>query len=212
MSAIDYVKDNKNLYKPTKKPAIVDVPKMQFIMVDGKGAPDPDAGSNEDVTEFAKAVGVIYGLAYGIKMSYKGDIKIPGYVEFKVPPLEALWWMIGGSEFDVEKPEKWRWTAMMRMPDFVTSDIVKEYIEKLNKKKKTSDFNLARLEDFTEGKAVQILHVGPYSEEGVTIETMHKYAEEEGFKLHGKHHEIYYGDPRRSAPEKLKTVLRHPIK
>lgn len=212
MSQIDYVNDNKSLYRPTKEASIVDVPKMQFIMVDGKGAPDPDVGNEKDVSEFTRAVGVLYGLAYSIKMSYKGDNKLPGYTKFKVPPLEALWWMSDDSRFDVKKPEKWRWTAMIRMPSFVTVDIIKEYIEKLNLKKKTADFSFVRLENFTEGKVVQILHIGPYSAEGRTIEAMHNYAKEGSFKLHGKHHEIYYGDPRRSSPEKLKTVLRNPIK
>ncbi|MCA9342389.1 GyrI-like domain-containing protein [Candidatus Saccharibacteria bacterium] len=209
---IDYVKENKQLYKPGKKPEIIDVPKMQFIMVDGKGAPDPDEGSSKDVTEFQEAFQVLYGLAYSIKMSYRGDEQLPGYQNFKVPPPEALWWMTDNSDFDVNQPDKWRWTLMLRMPDFVTDKIVTNFIDKLVIKKKSDIYKKARLEDFKEGKSVQIMHVGPYSAEGPNIEAIHKYALEQGYKLHGKHHEIYYGDPRRSAPEKLKTVLRQPVK
>lgn len=208
---IDFVKENKQLYKPGRQPEIVEVPKMKFIMVDGKGAPDPEKGTDEDVSEFQKMFPVLYGLAYGIKMSYKGEEQLPGYQNFKVPPPEALWWMADNSDFDIERPDKWRWTLMLRVPDFVTEKIVQDFIEKLVVKKKSEDYKKARLEEYQEGLAVQVMHVGAYKEEGPTIDAMHAFAKQQGYTLHGKHHEIYYGDPRRTTPEKLKTVLRQPV-
>jgi hypothetical protein len=207
----DFVKENKALYQPKTGPVIIDVPTMKFLMVDGKGAPDPDDGTGEHVSDFQDAMGALYGVVYSIKMSYKGDEQLPGYENFKVPPPEALWWMTDHSDFDMTKPNEWRWTLMLRVPDFVTQNIVDKYIDQLVIKKKSNRYKKVRLEEYTEGNSVQILHVGPYAEEGPNIQKMHVFAQEQGYKLHGKHHEIYFGDPRRTAPANLKTVLRQPI-
>lgn len=208
---IDFVKENKSLYQPKTDPVIVDVPNMKFLMVDGAGAPDPDEGSEKDVSEFQEAMGALYGVVYSIKMSYKGEEQLPGYQNFKVPPPEALWWMADDSDFDVKKPKLWRWTLMIRVPGYVTQEIVENYIQKLVIKKKTDNYKKVYLKDFHEGLAVQLMHVGSYSTEGPNIEKMHAFANKEGYALRGKHHEIYYGDPRRTSPEKLKTVLRQPV-
>lgn len=212
MDLIDFVKERKDLYQPGREPGIIDVPKMQFLMFDGSGAPDPDVGSDEDISEFQEALGALYGLTYSIKMSDKKGLAPAGWQNFKVPPLEALWWMDDGSEFDTSRPEKWRWTALMRMPDFLTPEIVATFADMLEAKKKSEIYKKVRLESYHEGSSVQIMHVGSYADEGPNIERMHAYAKEQGYTLHGKHHEIYFGDPRRSAPEKLRTILRHPVR
>lgn len=208
---VDFVKKDKALYQPKAEPVIVVVPKMKFLMIDGQGAPDPDVGSEKDISEFQKAVGALYGLVYSIKMSEKKGDQPEGYQNFKVPPLEALWWMADDSEFDVKKPEKWRWTAMIRVPDFVNPEVVSKFADELVTKKKTDIYKQVRLDEFFEGESVQIMHIGPYDAEEPNIDKMHDFAKDHGYSLRGKHHEIYFGDPRRSAPEKLKTVLRQPI-
>lgn len=211
MDVVDFVKENKQLYMPKTGPVIVKVPKMQFLMIDGRGAPDPNHGSEEDKNVFGEAVGALYGLTYSIKMSDKKGEAPKNYHNFKVPPLEALWWMDSGQAFDVASPDDWRWTAMMRMPDYVTKEVVGHFADILVKKKKSDIYKKVRLESFMEGPSVQILHIGPYDAEGPNIDKMHAYAKEQGYKPQGKHHEIYYSDPRRTAPEKLKTVLRQPV-
>lgn len=207
----DFLKDQKDLYFPKTEPVIVDVPSMKFLMVDGHGAPDPDAGTAPHISDFQRAIGALYGLVYSVKMSYKKDTQPEGYYNFKVPPLEAQWWMADGKKFDMSRPNDWRWTAMIRVPEYVTEAVVAGYADELARKKKTDSYKQVRLETFTEGPSVQIMHIGSYAEEAPNIAKMHTYAQEQGYKLHGKHHELYYGDPRRTAPEKLKTVLRQPV-
>jgi hypothetical protein len=208
---IDYVKEYKYLYLPKSEPVIVEVPKMKFLMIDGKGAPDPIVGRSADISEFQAAVGALYGLTYTIKMSEKSGTQPNGYENFKVPPLEALWWMDDGTDFDTAKPLKWRWTAMIRMPEFVSAETVNKFANTLVEKKKNEIYKHVKLDYYEEGLSVQIMHIGPYSDEAPNINKMLLFAESEGYKKSGKHHEIYYGDPRRSAPEKLKTVLRQPV-
>lgn len=212
MDVIDFVKQEKGIYAPKSEPVIVDIPEMQFLMIDGEGAPDPSDGTEEHIGDFQRATGALYGIAYSIKMAYKGDSQPKGYHNFKVPPLDGLWWMKDGGEFDMTKPSDWRWTIMIRVPDFVTKDVVSNYADMLVKKKNSDVYKDVRLEKFHEGLCVQIMHIGSYASEGPNIKKMHDYAEKQGYKLHGKHHEIYFGDPRRTAPERLKTVLRQPIK
>ncbi|MGZ6005405.1 MAG: GyrI-like domain-containing protein [Candidatus Saccharimonadales bacterium] len=211
MEVKDYVREQKDLYMPKSEPVIIEVPEMLFLMVDGSGAPDPEEGTPEHQSEFQQAFTALYGVVYSIKMAYKGDEQPPGYFNFKVPPPEGLWWMGDGTDFDMSKRGNWRWTLMIRVPEFVTPDLVQKYVEQLVSKKKDEVYRKVRVEPYHEGLSVQLMHVGPYADEGPNIQKMHQFALDQGYKLHGKHHEIYYGDPRRSAPEKLRTILRQPI-
>lgn len=201
-SKIDFKKQLKGLYSPSaKEPSIVDVPSMSFLILDGKGDPD---GS-----DFQDAVQALYGATFTIKFALKAAKVGP---EYTVPPLEGLWWMAGDRPFDQQAREEWLWRAMIMQPPHITAAHLSGAVGTLSKKKPSPSLSKLRLEAFHEGLSVQIMHVGPYSEEGPTIERLHKFAEEKGYELRGKHHEIYMGDPRRAAPEKLKTILRHPIK
>lgn len=211
MDVKDFAKEQKDLYFPKTEPSIIDVPEMLFLMIDGEGAPDPVEGSSKDVSAFQKAVGALYGLAYSIKMSEKKGLQPTGYFNFKVPPLEALWWMKSGQDFDMTKPDEWRWTMMLRVPEYVTKEVVLGFADELVKKKKNDIYKKVRLAPYKEGPSVQLMHIGPYATEGPNIKKMHEYAEVRGYSQNGKHHEIYFGDPRKSAPDKLKTVLRQPI-
>lgn len=201
MEKIDFKKKLKHLYRPSpKKPVVIDVPEMNFLMVDGKGYP----GTSKEYTE---AIEVLYGVSYPLKFALKKG----GVLDYVVMPLESLWWIEGKEEFDPEAKDDWRWTSMIMQPDEVTLDFLSDTIEVVREKKDLAALSKLRLESYYEGLSVQIMHIGPYSEEAPTIERLHNFAEEQGFKLRGKHHEIYLGDPRRTAPEKLKTVIRQPV-
>jgi hypothetical protein len=209
MSAFDYKKTQKELYLPTTMPAIIDVPEMVFIMIDGYG--DPNTGA-----EFKTAVEILFGLSYSIKMSKKGGNRPDGYFDYVVPPLEGLWWRKDGGVFSVV-PDKagFAWTAMIRQPEFVTGEVFEAAMVALARKKPELDLSLARLEKFTEGLCAQILHIGPYDDEPATVAVLERFIASEGllsdFSDKRRHHEIYLGDPRKTAPEKLKTVIRYPI-
>jgi len=191
----------KELYRPSaKKPEIVEVPEMNFLMVDGSGAPESQT--------FMEAVGVLYGVSYTLKFMLKKAAR----AEYKVMPLEGLWWMKGTRDFDVKRRDDWQWRVMIAQPDAVTAADVAQARDEQQKKKDPPGLDRLKFKSFTEGKAVQIMHIGPYSTEGPTIKGLHAFAKESGLKLTGKHHEIYMGDPRRSAPEKLKTIIRQPVK
>ncbi len=207
---IDFVTSNKALYQPGTEPELVDVPAMQYLMIDGAG--QPDMMEKDPNNTFQQAFSALYGIAYSIKMSHKKGLQPEGYENFKVPPPEGLWWMKDEKFFDMERPQDWRWTLMLRMPDYVTKTVVQEFAETLVVKKKSEVYRQVRLETYIEGQCVQLTHIGPYSEEGPNIQRLHQFAKDHGWQLHGKHHEIYYGDPRRSKPEKLKTVLRQPVR
>ena len=204
MNKIDFRKESKHLYSPSaKEPALVEVPEMQFLMIDGKGDPN-------NSEEFQSAAEALYGIAYTIKFSAKkSGTARPDYV---VPPLEGQWWMKGGKRFDLKSRDDWRWTLMIRQPDFVTEKDFSAAVSLAMVKKPSPALRKLRFERLTEGRCVQIMHIGPYAAEVPTVERMHAYAREQGLSLHGKHHEIYLGDPRRTAPERLKTVLRHPVR
>lgn len=182
---------------------------MQFLMIDGKG--QPGEGGPKHNSEFQQAFSALYGITYAIKMSEKKGEQPPGFENFKVPPPEGLWWMKDGSSFDMKHTSDWRWTLMIRLPDFVTPNVVKEFVDTMVAKKKSDVYRKVRLEALHEGLSVQVMHTGSYADEGPIIQNMHTYALEHGYRLHGKHHEIYFGDPRRSKPENLKTVLRQPL-
>jgi hypothetical protein len=202
MKKIDYKKELKKFYQPsTQKVEIVDVPRMTFLMVDGKGDPNTSQG-------FQEAVEVLFGLSYTIKFMVK---KGKEGIDYAVMPLEGLWWVNDMTHFSVDRRDDWKWTVMMMQPEFVTHDLIDRAIEQAQKKKRI-DFSKVRFEAFAEGKSAQILHIGPFSEEGPTIEKIHHFIKENGFTLTGKHHEIYLSDIRKSAPEKWKTIIRQPMK
>jgi len=203
MPKVDYKKDHKDLYLPKTSPAIIDVPSMTFIMVDGSGDPADK--------EYQNAISVLYSLSYTVKMKGK---ELAGYYDYTVFPLEGLWWGDSGT-FDIEKRDNWRWTSMIRQPDFVTLDIFKWAMELTKKKKPELDFSKVRLETFTEGLCVQSMHIGPYANESATIEKMDTFIQNNRLTnvtgTDRKHHEIYISDPSKTAPEKMNTVLRLPV-
>ena len=202
MEKTDLKKELKELYLPSaKKVSVVDVPEMNFVMIDGTGDPNT-AGS------FQEAIGVLYGLSYTAKFMIKAREREDDFV---VPPLEGLWWLEGVEGFNFERRDDWRWTMMIVQPKPVTRKVFEKARSELERKKNPPRLSEARFESFHEGLCVQIMHIGPYSEERPNIEKMHRFAEENGYKLRGKHHEIYLGDPRRTKPERLKTVLRQPV-
>ncbi|HEX2979310.1 MAG TPA: GyrI-like domain-containing protein [Anaerolineaceae bacterium] len=190
----------KELYTPSAKiPSLVEVPEMQFLMIDGCGAP-ADAG-------YRNAVQALYSLSYALKFRIKkGD-----GLDYTVLPLEGLWWVDDLSQLSMTERGNWKWTAMIRQPDRVTEDMLAEARAEALRKKGLAAIEQARLARFHEGLAAQVMHIGPYSAEQPTIELLHDFVEGAGLRLRGKHHEIYMGDPNRTAPEKLKTILRHPV-
>lgn len=207
--AFDYKKEYKEFYLPKDKPGIVTVPKMNYIAVRGQGDPNQEDG------EYKQAIGLLYGIAFTIKMSKKGDHRIEGYFDFVVPPLEGFWWQEGVVGIDYAHKEKFEWIAVIRLPDFVTKVDFEWAVEEATKKKKT-DFSKVKFWTYDEGLCVQCLHIGPYDDEPETIIRMSDFAEQQGYKVditdQRFHHEIYLSDARRVAPERLKTVIRHPIK
>lgn len=201
---IDFVKQDKKLYYGSPEPEIMAVPKMRYLMIDGEGAPEGNP-------RFQQAMGALFGVAYTIRFMGKKGPTPAGYREFKVAPVEGLWWMDDGTEFDQARPADWRWTLLIRMPEFVDTAVVSSVIADLVEKKKDTSYMQVRVEDLAEGRAVQLLHVGPYDAEGPNLDKMVAYTKGQGYAYTGKHHEIYLGDPRRTAPDKLKTLLRHPV-
>jgi len=203
---IDYKKTEKELYQPKTTPSIIDVPEMTFIAVDGKGDPNTS-------TEYTTAVELLYGLSYAIKMCNKAIL------EYVVPPLEGFWSVAsdfkGGGAAITDKG-KFVWTMLIRQPDFVTADVFKAAKTTLAKKKPTLDTSRARFETINEGLCVQIMHIGSYDDEPATVATLDRFATENGYVIDiddtRRHHEIYLSDPRKVASEKMKTVLRHPIR
>jgi len=201
MAKRDFKKELKHLYGPSKKEfSVVDAPPMNFLMIDGHGDPN-------DNPDFQEGMDALYGMVYTIKFALK-----PQGIEFVVPPSEALWWMEDMSEFSLETKDRWQWTMMIMQPDEVTQEIVDAAQEELARKKDPPALSKLRYERYHEGLSVQIMYLGAYADEGPTIARMHEFIRENGYGFNGKHHEIYLGDPRRTAPEKLKTVIRQPVK
>ena len=207
--AFDYKKEYKEFYMPKNKPSIVTVPKMNYIAVRGKGNPNDENG------EYKKTIGLLYAIAFTIKMSYKGDYKIDGYFQYVVPPLEGFWWQNGVKGMDYNRKDDLNFISMIRLPDFVTKKDFDWAIDEATKKKDT-DFSKIEFLTYDEGLCVQCMHIGPYDDEPATVSLMHKYMEENGYELDITdtrfHHEIYLSDPRRCDESRLKTVIRHPIK
>ncbi len=207
--AFDYKKEYKEFYMPKRKPSIVTVPPMNYIAVRGGGDPNVEGG------EYKESISLLYAIAYTIKMSKKGDHQIDGYFDYVVPPLEGFWWQDGVCGLDYAHKENFKFISVIRLPDFVTKEDFDWAIDEATQKKKT-DFSKVEFFTYDEGLCVQCMHIGAYDDEPATVEVMHKYIEENGCMLDitdaRMHHEIYLSDARRVVPERLKTVIRHPIK
>ena len=207
--AFDYKKEYKEFYMPKNKPGIVDVPAMNYIAVRGKGDP------NAEGSEYKASIGLLYGIAFTIKMSKLGDHQIDGYFDYVVPPLEGFWWQDGVNGIDYAHKETFQFLSVIRLPDFVTKEEFDWAIQEATRKKKI-DFSKVEFLTCTEGLCVQCMHLGPYDEEPATIRRMEEYAAAEGYTIDitdkRLHHEIYLSDARKVAPERWKTVIRHPIR
>ncbi len=207
--AFDFKKEYKEFYMPKNKPSIVEIPKMNFIAVRGKGNPNDKNG------DYQTTIKLLYGIAYTIKISYKGTHKIDGFFEYVVPPLEGFWWQENIKGMDYNRKDDLRFISIIRLPDFVTKKEFDWAIEEATKKKK-QDFSRVEFLTYDEGICVQCMHKGSYDDEPVTVELMHQYMRENGYELDITdtrfHHEIYLSDPRKCDVSKLKTVIRHPIK
>ena len=207
--AFDFKKEYKEYYLPKGTPSIVRVPKMNYIAVRGSGNPNDEDG------EYKRAIGLLYGIAYIIKMSKKGDRRIEGYFDFVVPPLEGFWWQDGVTGVDYGHKENFKWISVIRLPDFVTKQDVDWAVEEATQKKK-QDFSKVEFLTYDEGLCVQCMHIGSYDDEPATVALMDEFMEQQGCTLDISdqrfHHEIYLSDARKVAPEKLKTVIRHPIR
>ncbi|MBR6450834.1 MAG: GyrI-like domain-containing protein [Fibrobacter sp.] len=205
----DFKKEYKEFYMPKGKPEIVTVPAMNYIAVRGKGNPNEEGG------DYKKSIELLYGIAYTIKMSKKGDHKIDGYFDYVVPPLEGFWWQEGVDGIDYGHKENFQWISAIRLPDFVTRSDFEWAIEEATRKKKM-DFSKVEFLPVEEGLCVQCMHTGSYDDEPATVSMMHEFIESQGYALDITdkclHHEIYLSDARKVAPEKLKTVIRHPIR
>ena len=209
MAAFDYKKEYKEFYLPPRKPQIVEVPAMNFLAVRGMGDP------NEEEGDYKAAIGLLYGIAYTIKMSKMGKHKIEGYFDYVVPPLEGFWWQDGVQGVDYTRKDKFQWISLIRLPEFVTREEFDWAIQEASVKKQM-DFSKVEFFTYHEGLCVQCMHIGPYDNEPVTVREMERYAKEQGYELDFSdqryHHEIYLSDVRKCKPENLKTVIRQPIK
>ena len=207
--AFDFKKEYKEFYLPKNVPSIVTMPEMNYIAVRGKGDP------NEEDGEYKNAIGLLYGIAFTIKMSKKSDHRIDGYFDYVVPPLEGFWWQDGIEGIDYAHKETFNWISVIRLPDFVTRGDFDWAVSEATAKKKM-DFSKVEFFTYDEGLCVQSMHIGSYDDEPATVDAMHKYMEEQGYVLdinsNRFHHEIYLSDARKAAPEKLKTVIRHPVR
>ncbi len=211
MEKLDYKKEYKDLYQPKTKPSIIEVPEMIFIAIDGKGDPNTSV-------EYKEALEILYGLSFTIKMSKMSGTQPEGYFEYVVPPLEGLWY-VDDAKFDgtnITDKSRFCWTSMIRQPEFVTEEVFENARNTLAKKKRELDLSKARLIKMTEGLCIQIMHKGSYDNEPESIAKMRDFAEKSGYTEDISdtrfHHEIYLSDPRRCAPENLKTVIRHPVR
>lgn len=207
--AFDFKKEYKEFYMPKSKPQIIEVPPMNYIAVRGKGDPNEEGG------DYKASIGVLYAIAYTIKMSKMGDHRIEGYFDFVVPPLEGFWWQEGRECFDYSDKSSFCWISAIRLPDFVTKAEFEWAVAEASRKKKL-DCAGAEFLTVTEGLCVQILHIGSFDEEPKTVAVMDAFLKENGYENDFSetrlHHEIYLSDVRKAAPEKWKTVIRHPIR
>ncbi|MBM6745322.1 GyrI-like domain-containing protein [Drancourtella massiliensis] len=209
MTAFDYKKEYKEFYLPPRKPQIVEVPELNFLAVRGMGDP------NEEEGDYKAAIGLLYSIAYTIKMSKMGKHRIEGYFDYVVPPLEGFWWQDGVQGVDYTRKDQFQWISLIRLPEFVTREEFDWAIQEASVKKQM-DFSKVEFFTYHEGLCVQCMHIGPYDNEPVTVREMERYAKEQGYELDFSdqryHHEIYLSDVRKCKPENLKTVIRQPIK
>ena len=207
--AFDYKKEYKEFYLPKNRPEIIEIPAMNFIAVRGKGDPNDEGG------EYKAAIGLLYGIAFTVKMSKKGSRQIEGYFDYVVPPLEGFWWQQGIEGVDYGRKEDFCWLSVIRMPDFVTKEDFAWAIEEASRKKQ-QDFSKVEFLTIKEGLCVQCMHIGAFDDEPATVAVMDRYVQENGyendFSADRLHHEIYLSDARRVAPEQWRTVIRHPVK
>ncbi len=207
--AFDFKKEFKEFYMPKNKPTIVEIPKMNYVAVRGEGDPNEEGG------QYKEAMGILYSVAYTLKMSYMSDYEIEGFFQYVVPPLEGFWWQDGIEGIDYTDKNTFKWIAMIRLPDFVTKKDFDWAVETATKKKKM-DLSKAQFLTVEEGLCVQILHQGPFDDEPKTVKIMDEFISEEGyendFSKDRLHHEIYLSDARKVPPERWRTVIRHPIK
>lgn len=203
MSKVDFKKELKELYKPgSKEFAVVDVPKMNFLQISGKGDPNSEPFYKE-------ALEALYAVSYKVKFFSKKELER----DYVVPPLEGLWWADDPKDFANGKKENWFWTMMIMVPSWIDQKMIDEAIEVVKKKKDLPALSLLELKEYHEGESIQILHIGSYEDEAPTLKELHEsYIPKNGYCENGKHHEIYLSDPRKVAPEKLKTILRQPVK
>ncbi|MDE6916678.1 MAG: GyrI-like domain-containing protein [Lachnospiraceae bacterium] len=207
--AFDYKKEYKEFYMPKNKPGIVEIPAMNYIAVRGGGDPNVEGG------EYKQSIGLLYAVAFTIKMSKKGSRQIAGYFDYVVPPLEGFWWQDGVQGVDYAHKETFRFISVIRLPDFVTQADFAWALDEV-RAKKTADFSRVEFLTYHEGLCVQCMHIGPYDKEPETVARMHEYMQMQGYELDINdkrlHHEIYLSDVRRTVPDKLKTVIRHPVR
>ncbi len=207
--SFDFKKAYKEFYLPAKTPTIIKIPPLNYIAVRGKGDP------NEEEGEYSAALGLLYGIGYTLKMSNKGDHKIEGYFDYSMPPLEGLWWQDGIYGVDYTHKERFQWISIIRLPDFITRADV-EWAKDTASKKKKKDFSPVEIFPYTEDVCVQCMHIGCYDDEPATIKLMEQAAKEQGYQIdiseERHHHEIYLSDPRKASADKLKTVIRYPVK
>ena len=198
---LDLLKELKGIYSAPKDPVLVDVPELWFLALDGRGDPNSSPA-------YQAAVEALFSVSFALKFAVKrGELGI----DYKVMPLEGLWWSDPIQEFSVERKDQWLWTMMIAQPSVVTSSTVEQAVADVRRKKALAAAEQIRFESVTEGLCAQVLHIGPYAEEGPTVQRLHRFITESGHALRGKHHEIYLGDPRRAAPARLKTVIRQPV-
>jgi hypothetical protein len=198
---VDLLREDRALYAPGRVPEIIEVPEFLFLMVDGHGDPNISPGYRE-------AVEALYSVSYTLKFAIK---RSPRQLDYRVLPLEGLWWVADMSRFSTGHKDDWDWTAMIRQPEEIDRALLEEAVGMATARRQLPAAERLRLERFAEGLAAQVLHLGPYATEGPTIERLHSFIAERGYAPSGKHHEIYLSDPRRAAPERLKTVVRQPI-
>jgi len=199
---LDFKKQLKHLYNPSSKQVTVeDVPEMNFLMIDGEGDPNTSEA-------YQDAIETLFGVSYALKFAIKRG---ESGIDFAVMPLEGLWWVEDMTQFSMENKDAWKWIAMIMQPAYVTQQLLEEAVKQVEKKKGLPSLSDMRFETFHEGTAAQIMYFGPYSEEALTIDKIHGFIRDQGYRLRGKHHEIYLSDPRRTAPHKLKTIIRQPF-
>jgi hypothetical protein len=200
MTTVIDTKQEEKLYRARRSPELVDVPELAFLVIDGRG--DPNVSEH-----YREAIQALYAVSYTLKFA----LKRAGRPDYKVSPLEGLWWVEDTTHFAMDDKSAFEWTAMIKQPPEVTAELVAQTVREVAEKKQPAAVRELRLEHFAEGLSAQILHLGPYADEGPTIERLHAFIEEHGYTKRGKHHEIYLGDPRRTAPERLKTIIRQPV-